>query len=100
MLAILARVLNPKPRDANKKKSKNRVVEPSTDLGMNQEEKDAIFDTVIDKLAQNILSQQRSSRQVATRVLKSIAKTKDKSLSEILSNANCSIYIPPPQAQR
>jgi len=55
-MVILARVLYPQVKDG-KKKSKNRGVEPSTDLGMSQAEKDKIFETIIDKLAQNILSQ-------------------------------------------
>jgi hypothetical protein len=54
-MAILSKVLYPKPNDGNKK-SKNRVVEPSTELGMTQLEEDKILEIVIDKLAQNILS--------------------------------------------
>ena len=67
---------------------------------MNATDEKKLFEIIIDKLAQNILSVQRSSRKLAEHVLQSIAKDKGKSLSEILNTVNCSIYVPPPTPQR
>ena len=72
-------------------------------MTISNEDRQKLFELVVDKLAQNLLSQQGSSRQLATRILKQIATHQRRPLSEILAQVKCSIYSatvprPPPQA--
>ena len=71
--AILIRVeiLPPKQRNNEEKKQ-------SGGLDISQEDKEKLYETVVDKLAQNILSVQKSARELSTRLLTNIASSRQK----------------------
>jgi hypothetical protein len=69
--AILIRVEILPPKNHNNEERKQ-----SGGLDICQEDKEKLYQTVVDKLAQNILSVQKSARELSTRLMTNIAASR------------------------